>query len=383
MRISLYAGLLLVVAGACQAADTIVPSRLGAPGKTQVTAYVSDERAVVRESRQVYLDAGAGQVVFSWTEADIDPAFLRLQGPEGLTIGNMNRVVGDDRAMSWDVQAATAGIYDLTFSYTMKGMKWKPFYTVTFDPATGKAELRGSVQINNDTHTNISDLKVWFTTGRTGALDAAPVSSAMPVPISGAQRLDQGWSGAATFISAKDIPAEMIYRLDRDKYGDGLQQILVLHVEKSSLPKDLALPAGKADVRLLVEDDLPTVLRFADISSKAGEALEIPLGKEDDLVVERKMVSTGKANLEFDRYGRVSGFDTNEDYRLTVRNCLPTPAHCELIEPVLAVWDLTAKPAPKKVENNLATFDLSLQPGTSQTLEFRLAKRSGTRTDRK
>ena len=379
MRLSAIIGIALVAAGAAQAADSVVVSRLGKPGEMQMTVCVGDDRATVRESRQVYLDAGAGQVTFSWTDADIDPASLRLAGPAGVTVGNISHVPGDDRALAWDVQAGRAGACDLTFNYTLKGLHWRPMYMIAYDPAAGKADLTSVLQVNNDTKVDLASVKLSLLTGRSGVLDAGPTPVGATIPLSEAISLEQGWGRTVPFLRVPEVPTETVFRLDHDKYGDGFQRVLVVHVEQSPLPKDLALPGGKAEVRVPGTAELPRIARLVDLSPKPGEALEIPLGREDDVVVERKLLSVDKNAIEFDRYGKVSGFDTVEDYRIVVRNRLPGAARCEIIEPVLGAWDLTTKTAPKKLENNIATFAATVKGGEALSLDFRLTKHSGTR----
>jgi hypothetical protein len=379
MRLTAALGLLLAAVCGAHAADNVVLSRLGKPGDMQMTVCVGDDRATVRETRQVYLDAGAGQVTFSWTDADIDPASLRLTGPAGVTVGNASRVPGDDRALAWDVQVGPAGVFGVTFNYTVKGLRWRPVYTIAYDQAGGKTDFTSVLQVNNDTKVDISGVKLSLLTGRSGVLDTGPIPVGAAIPLSEAISLEQGWGRTMPFLRVPEVPTETVFRLDRDKYGEGFQRVMLVHVEQSPLPKDLALPAGKAEVRVPGDADLPRVVRIMDLSPKPGEALEIPLGREDDLVVERKLLSTDKTAVEFDRYGKVSGFDTVEDYRTVVRNRLAEPVHCELIEPVLGAWELATKTAPKKLENNIATFDATLKGGESLTLDFRLTKHSGTR----
>ena len=379
MRSVLSIALILAVTGACLAADSIQVSRLGKPGDMQMTLYVGDDRATVREVRPTFLAPGPSQVTFAWTDADIDPASLRLRAADGLTIGTVNRVPGDDRAIVWDVQADRAQAYDLTFEYTMKGLRWRPMYSIVCDPAAGAAEVSSVLQLNNDTRISLEGVKVGLVTGRVGLLDSGSASIPATIPVSDSLSMDPGWMRTVPFVGAQKVPAEIIYRLDRDKYGDGLQRVLALHLEKSTIPKDLALPGGRAEVRTVQGDDPPRILRTLDLAPKAGELLEIPLGREDDVYLERKLIATDKTSVETDRYGRISGFDTVEDYRITLRSRLAAPVHCEVLEPVLAAWGLVTKTPPKKTEGNIATFDLTLTPGEAQVLELRLTKHSGSR----
>ena len=379
MRLSATLGIVLLIAGMAEAADSVVVSRLGKPGEMQMTVTVGDDRATVRETRQVQLDAGAGQVTFSWTDADIDPASLRLAGPAGVTVGNTSRVPGDDRALAWDVQAGQGGAFDMTFNYTLKGLRWRPMYTIVYDQTAGKADFTSVLQVNNDTKVDLTGVRLSLLTGRSGVLDAGPTPIGATIPLSEAISLEQGWGRTVPFLRLPEVPTETVFRLDHDKYGDGFQRVLLMHVDQSPLPKDLALPGGKAEVRVPGTADLPRIARMLDLNPKPGEALEIPLGREDDLVVERKLLSVDKNAVEFDRYGKVSGFDTVEDYRIVVRNRMPGAAHCEIIEPVLGAWELATKTAPKKLEGNIATFDATVKGGEALSLDFRLTKHSGTR----
>jgi len=81
--------------------------------------------------------------------------------------------------------------------------------------------------------------------------------------------------------------------------------------------------------------------------------------------------------VEFDRLGRVSGFDTVEKYRLLVRNHLAEAVDLEVVEVVLDTWDFAGRAATE--EDGRVTMDLSVPSGMERALEFTLTKHSGTR----
>jgi hypothetical protein len=108
----------------------------------------------------------------------------------------------------------------------------------------------------------------------------------------------------------------------------------------------------------------------------------VSLGPEPDVIVERKLMNTSRGNFETDRFGRVTGSDSSEEYVLSLRNRLECPVTLELTETVLSTWELKNAPTPTVTDTSSVQFDLPIAADQAAELKFMLVKHSGTRIKR-
>jgi len=98
-----------------------------------------------------------------------------------------------------------------------------------------------------------------------------------------------------------------------------------------------------------------------------------------DLLVDRRLLSREKLRMEFDRLGRVSGFDTVERYLIEVRNLSAEHASIEIVEAVVdTAWEFETR-ALHVSEPGRVIMHVGVAPGERGHVQFTITKHSGSR----
>jgi hypothetical protein len=367
----------LVAASIPAAAAELV--HLVAPSAMTLTLYPGQTRALVRETREVALPAGESTLSFSWAASTVDPASATLT-VEGASVGDAIRAAGQDKALGWRVNAPQATEGKATLTYFLEGLKWYPSYRLWLG-ADGTARLVAYLHLTNDSGLDLPPLQVQISAGGPGMIDQiggegteppVPTAYALAEPVAVAN----GETVVRQLLVAAAVPAQTRYLYQAERLNGAVERVLVLR-----LPEGLAgLPEGAMTIYSAEPDSLP--LFNTKLSYQAGQELRVSLGAEPDLVVERKLMSTSRANFETDRFGRITGSDTSEEYTLSIRNRLECPVTLEVTETVLSTWELKNAPTPTLTDTSSVELDLPLAADQATELKFMLVKHSGTRIKR-
>ena len=363
------------------AADLV---QLLSPAQMTLTLYPGQTRALVRETRPVSLPAGDTTVSFSWAATNVDSASATLS-VEGAVVGDAVRAAGQDKALAWRVNAPQALHGQATVTYFLEGLKWYPTYRLWLQP-DGTARLIAYLHLTNDTGVDLPPLRVQVAVAGPGLIDQVGGAGTQPATptvqaLGEATAVDNGETVVRQLLEAAQVPAATHYLYQVERFNGAVERLLVL-----KLPEGLAgLPDGAMTIyaadgdlgRSPHAEALP--LFNTQLSYQPGQELKVDLGPEPDVVIERKLMGTLRSNFETDRFGRLTGSDTTEDYTLSVRNRLQCPVTLELTETVLSTWDLKSAAAPTKTDTSWAQFDLPVAADQSLDLKFTLVKHSGTR----
>jgi len=348
----------------------------------RIILYVGQPAAVVRETCTVMVPAGESDIRFRWADADIDAASVSLLGPDDVQIGGVRQPVGTTKTFSWLVQADQAGPRRFAASYRMKGITWTPSYRLTFDPVAKTASVRGSLHLTNGSKLPIRKAQLELAVPPTGVLDKLQeaTTGVRPEPYAALTSctLEPGWQRRFTFIRARDLPARLLYRADPVARKQEVHRYL--YVDMKGLPVPGALPSGHLEVYEVL-DGVRHWLLSGTLSHSISAETQVGLGRELDILFERKILARHKTDVEFDTIGRVSGYDTSEQVLDVVRNRLPILASIELTEPVSGKWEITAEPAPTSRDSAKAVWVFDLEPNARQELAFTVLRHIGSRAD--
>lgn len=362
-------------------ADAPVPVlRPSALTGTRITMVVGSDRALVRESCTIALPAGRSELRFQWTDADIDASSVALFAPPDVTVGGGRQLSGEGKTFIWPVEVKEAGERAFVATYSLGGLRWSPAYYLTFDAGARTATLVGKLHLTNDSRLPIRRARVELCVTAAGAVDqpGAAAQSKSPGALAALEgcTLEPGWQRRVTFLTRPGLPARLAYRVDYDGQKNEVRRILYLDL------RDLGLPGALPKGHLEVYEATGGARRFVtgtDLNHVTDKETEIALGPEGGVVFERKTLSSRKTDVEFDRIGRVSGFDTTEEICDLFRNHLPVAAHMEVLEKIPGKWDLKSKVAPTKTEANQVTWEFDLAAGARSELTFSLTRHTGTR----
>jgi hypothetical protein len=369
----------LTLLAAPGSADTVL-FQLSPATSQAVTLYVGSDRCVVRETTRLLLPAGRTELRFRWGDANLDPATIGLAAPADVRVSGYRAHRDEAGTYAWDVDADTPGEREFTASYNLRGLTWAPTYELTFDAAAGTATLIGRLQLNNDSRLPLRQaaLQLCTTTpviveplGVTAGGELTHLYADLPCVT-----LLQGWQRRVPFLRMEGIPARLLYRADPDNTAAEVRRILKLDLRQTPLPG--ALPRGHVEVLESTASGARRALG-ADLVQVLDGDTEFSLGTERRLIFERKMMAHRKTDLEFDRLGRVAGFDTCDDIRDRFRNRAAFAARIEVIEHAAGKWDLRADTPPTSRGVSELRWEFDLPAGAQHDVPFTLVRHSGTR----
>jgi hypothetical protein len=347
--------------------------QLADPGQTEITIYTGASKAVVRQETNVRLARRANTVNFEWATDSVDAGSIRLHGGPALGIGEVVRPTGDDRLLRWSVNAPSTDDYALVTSFLLSGLKWSADYQLDWSPGSESGILSGWLSVKNESGMDLDDLSARFVLGSPGA--GAEQQAAFE--LRDLRELAAGASVRTGFFPPTEVPIRTLHRIDSEAAAERVQRLLEVTPPAAGPLARTSLPAGPMTVVTPTEVP-PASMRDAHLSYEPSETFEIDLGFERDVVVERRLTERRKTLLEFDRLGKVSGFDTVESCRIDVRNRTGGPAEIELVETVLETWELKTD-ALHVLEDGKAFMLLEVPADGEGSVEFTLVKHSGTR----
>ena len=366
---------------------------------THLTLYANQDLALVREARHLYLPAGTTEVAFSWQRTAVDSTSVQLALPDGARIVSATRPPDRPNTVVWKLAADAAGEREVELRYFASGLRWRPFYQLTLDPASGEIALDGFVDLTNATGQEfqqaaaelvVGDLALVANLARDAlkALQADP-NQEPPGPAAAGAGLSElvAYELPGRYDLRRDElvrvrlrePAEAVagveYRLDQAKYGAGVHRFLVLQNTAEARLGTAPLLGADARVRTVAGEPLGTV---AVPYTPAGEKAELDLGVVPGVIAERRLMRTRRTDLEYDRFGAVSGYDDHEDIEIEFRNRLAVPVTLTYTDNVPGVWNIASDEAYTE-DVNQVIFRADLQPNEVRTLTYRLLKRNGSR----
>lgn len=373
MMRGLQAALIVTLVASAPISAAPMVQQVGRIGPTELVLQTATSKAVVRQQALVQLREGRNVLSFSWDEEKIDDAGVRLQA-EGLQIGETVRPADAEKTLQWTVTAPRAGEHAITIAYLVDGIKWSPHYRMSMAESGTQVRLTGEVAVTNDSGLRFDDLAAKLVLGRPGT--GAESADRMTFTIHGLDSLTPGETIRAGFLSPMEMPAELLYRIDSERAARVERFLMVRPPTTGALARE-ALPSGPAYLTIAQEDAPDRIIR-TKLEYEPSEEFAIGIGPERDLLVERTLLEQSKVELEFDRLGKVSGFDTIERYRISVTSHLDREVEIEVRETVLQAWRLRTR-ALHVIEDGRATMRMTVPAGGEASLEFTLTKHSGTR----
>jgi hypothetical protein len=360
-------------------ADTVL-FQLAPAASQAVTLYLGSDRCVVRETTRLSLPAGRTELRFRWGDANLDPATIGLVAPADVRVSGYRAHRDEAGTYAWDVDADAPGEREFTASYNLRGLTWTPTYELTFDAAAGTATLIGRLQLSNDSHLPLREARFQLCTttpiiveplGVTAGGELTHLYADLPTVT-----VLQGWQRRLPFLRMEGIPARTVYRADPDNTAAEVRRILKVDLRQTPLPG--ALPRGHVEVWETLADASRRAVG-ADLAQVLDADTELSLGSERRLVFDRKVMAHRKTDFEFDRMGRVAGFDTCDDIRDRFRNHTAATVRVELIERAAGKWDLRADTVPTRRDVSELRWEFDLPAGAQRDLPFALVRHSGTR----
>lgn len=379
MRNCIFLLSLLAVCGLTAAQTDVAPVRLGSDAARSVILYVGSDRAFVQEQTTVWLEAGTHELRLRWVDVGVDAGSVDLQAPADVQVGTIRQLAGEANTVAWTLTVPSAGARTITGSYFLKGLGWSPTYEVSYDPGTNAATLSGKLQLQNDTKVMLRDAAIRLEPAPAARLEGAPEASAY-LELRDVD-LPPGWQLRVPFIARTTVPAQVVYRADWEASKQDVRR--VLQVDLRGLPLPGPLPRGHVEVLELRDGALEPVAS-GDLDARSDKLTELDLGVERGVVFERKTMTRRKQGIEYDKAGRVAGYDSVEEVAVSLRNRTAGDVQVELIEKTPGKTTVSCKlPAAAEDPNdpNQITWPISLKAGQTVTVPYTITRKVGSKGD--
>jgi hypothetical protein len=179
----------------------------------------------------------------------------------------------------------------------------------------------------------------------------------------------------ATMRAAK-VPIHKYYQYDPTTYGNA---VAMLYEFKNSQQNGLGEPMPGGLIRVYRRDRDGTLALVGEDNlafTPRDEVAQLYLGNAGNIVVDRKLMSTQRANEVVDpKTGRVLHYDQVEEYRIAVRNRKSTPAEVRIKEQIIPPWSMLEQSHKyEKLSANTIQFTLSLQPDKEEVITYKVSR---------
>jgi hypothetical protein len=417
---------------------------LPARDKSQITIYNQEDLTLVREQRTLNLRAGENLIQFSWAGTLIDPTSLELAFPGSVPgdceIEDVSYPSGTENLLVWHIKAKKAGSAPIEILYFTSGLSWAADYVLVADPDEKKLRMEAWVKVTNQSGEDYENAETRLLVGEVNLVEkiaelarrgvagkkdevanlavqemmkAAPmvaydmaaggvaeqesrpkeivkegVSEYFLYSIEGRETIENTWAKRLPSFQLLDVPFDVSYEYDDQKYGDRVVLFYKYKNDKEHLLGKEPLPDGQYGVfREAKEGGLgfinTTQLKYVPI----GEDIELNLGSDGLVVIEPKMMDFRRENVEFqhqgiNRVGEVIGYDEIAKWKIEIRNSRGREIPLKVVRHFGGDWEIETKEAFKRKDKNTLEFERSVPALSTMTIEYTTTTRTGSRARR-
>lgn len=343
-------------------------------GGERTATLTPDGAATILESFTGHLVAGRNEVLCFAPYLPVRGDSLRLLVPTDLRVLHWQ----DEPALGgrrWTVQVPQEGDYRLTVAYDLPQLTARFAYRL--DWREGVAVLQASVSLTNALPQPLELQGVEYhliskEPAPAGTETAGGARLAVPGPIV----LQPGTTRWQEVGKPVEISGQRLFEFEGGPARERL--------ELTPTPEQIAwlglLPPGDLTVCWLEAEERPP-LAIGPLPMPHEGMVTLNLGDSAEVAVKRLLLAQTRRELEFDKQGRLCGFDLVEAYRLEVTNYRSAPARVRMWEILMAQWELQSKTPLAKPEGGRVAFEVEPGPAETAVVDFVLIKHTGTRAD--
>jgi hypothetical protein len=407
----------------------------------QLTIYNSDDITLVRDRRTLTFKKGENQIQFSWANTLIDPTsveFRALQKQDSIEIEDVSYPPGRNDTLIWNIDSKIDGPVAVEITYFTSGITWAADYVAFANEKEEKIELVGKVAVANNSGEDYENAQTRLIVGTIHLVEkiadlARRHWRQMPKPqrgrvrdrfrdytaeaedgewdkkselekskgilkeglseyflytIEGTETVPNRWAKRLPSLRVTDIPIQVIYRYSDVKYGRVVTKFYKFKNRKvEGKPEDEAnlgeepLPNGM--VRVFKRDRADNLSFIGQCAIKympMGEDVELNLGHDPDVLLERKTMEFKKYDFTMENWGRsrrVVGYNTDTHFKTRVKNTKNLAIQFEIERRFGGDWELKTSQHYDKLDRQTARFVLKLAPGEEKEFEYVLTQRHG------
>ncbi len=408
----------------------------GLPGRdtVQLTIYNSADLTLVKETRVLTFKQGLNRLEFSWANTLIDPTsveFRALTNADKVEVLDVSFPPRVTNTLEWRIQSEVAGEVKVEIRYFTSGISWNAEYVAEADAGEKLMQLAGSVRINNQSGEDYENAQVRLVVGvirlvenivdlarQSGEQGSLKSNSGAPPPmapgmraelgrgmnravaemedkkreivkealseyflytVEGRDTVPHGWAKRMPSFVAKEVPVESYYKYEKERYGNAVMRYYKFkNDEKSKLGKEPLPDGGVMAFRLATLDKLyafvgRTRVKYIPI----GEAVEMELGNDAEVMVKPKLMNWEKDEVRFDQNGNPSGWSTKEQWEIELQNSKAIGVVVDVRRNFGGDWEVASDDQYEKVDATKIKYVVPLKAGEKRTIKYTLTTRLG------
>jgi hypothetical protein len=353
-----------------------------------LTLYKSQSMAIVQEIRSLSLIKGINELQFSWLHTRIDPESIEMvteKTIEGIDIKNIRFPAHMNQMAIWKISSTRAISIPMKLRYLTSGLDWRAYYAAILSHDEKTMQLKAYVRVNNHSGESFKQAKIYLMMGSvnmlepiekltygypekkhrkrkqgikaiqrkkynlTAQMDAA---IAMSEPVPNAIRMDTAseyavfeidrredlidkWDRQLVLMENQSIPVTNVYRFNSEKYGNRVIRIIQFKNELKMPDKNkfMPLPGGKIriyhDIYQHQHFSYEGQAKLDDIP--IGKKVELFLGEQDQVNVEKKRMKKRTDHYQFDSEGNILSWEEIFQDRIELNNTRPVSVSIEII----------------------------------------------------
>ena len=373
--------------------------------------------------------------------------FRALKNADKIEIVDTTYPANRPDTLIWNIKSQVDGPVPVEITYFTSGLTWQADYVAIAAPDESKIDLSGLVKIVNNSGEDYENAQVRLVVGtihlveniadlaRRGyrgmdpgrrsrmrdeyrkdlekaenALRAPRAPSAEPMArakkivkeglseyfiytIEGTETVPNRWAKRMPSLDVTAIPVKAIYRYAEHKYGRQAVRFYKFKNRKveGKKPGENNLggePLPDGVVRVFKRDkdgSLSFVGQQAIKYMPIGEDVEVNLGADPEVILERKLLDYKKLRIQWDTRGRhswVTGWDTEERYHTRIKNTKGIAIQFEIERVFGGDWDLDTELKFDKLNQQTVRFVLQFAPGEQKEFSYKLTTRHGKNSKR-
>jgi hypothetical protein len=378
-----------LVAAACtrqSAAKNVDLVTLPKRDTVQLTIYNSEDITLAKEIRAVTLKKGVNRLQFSWAGTLIDPTSVELRPLEHadqIEVADTVFPGQKPQHLIWNIESEFEGQALVEVSYFTSGLTWTMDYVAISDLPETNISFNGHVRVFNNSGEEYENAEIRLIVGKINLVEKiADLANrrGVPVPeastelfqkmrqeaaktaidraykkeggkdkddakkivkeglseyfmfsVEGSETISNGWSKRMPAVEALAVEFDIVYRMRRYQYGPRPVRFFIWRNDDEHKLGESPLPDGV--IRMFRDNGNgglsylgQQLLRYVPIK---GE-IEVNLGADDLVVLEKTRGETRRDNFQFDRNKKVTGWDEHQTWMAVVRNYRDKPILLEL-----------------------------------------------------
>ncbi len=347
--------------------------------QVQLTIYNSEDLTFVKERRYVTLKKGVNALQYSWAGTLIDPTSVEFRPLEhGDEIEILDTIFPGRKPqhLVWHIRSEYEGQAEVQVSYFTSGLTWSMDYVGVTDRAEERMDFSGYVSVVNHSGEDYEDAEVRLIVGSINLVEkiadlaqrqgiptpmpeeeaysqlrakaakesfdkaAMAMEMAAGVPLSapkgivkegvseyfmftieGTETIKDGWSKRMRAVNAKGLDFDIVFRMRKHQYGERPARFFIWKNNKEHELGTSPLPNGL--IRVFRENGDRGLSYLGEQTVHyvpVKDMIEINLGSDDLVVYEAKKLSTKRLNFHFNKHGKVSGWDEEQEWKEIIKN---------------------------------------------------------------